>query len=151
MRKFGIVFLLLAAMSCKTPKEKWLDGLTGYKEIKSKSMVLQLMRMERKNDTSVLDYKVRIYPAKSWTEQAGPVDINHLNYQVDSCFSLKAGKAAHSPAFVQPVASGVTGCFEYLVSFALDSTVKMKTLQLVYTDKYIDGHTYSLDLNNAKN
>lgn len=142
---------LLAVMSCKTPGEKWQNSLTKYKELKSKTMVLQLMKMEEKNDTSALAYKIRIYPAKAWEEQATPADRNHLNYQMDSCFALKTGKTAHNPAFVQPVANGVTGSFEYLVSFAIDSTVKMKPLQLIYTDKYIDGRTYTLDLTDTKN
>ncbi|MES2112412.1 MAG: hypothetical protein V4577_26885, partial [Bacteroidota bacterium] len=146
MRKYAIAILLLAIAACKTPQQKWFDSLTGYKEIKGKSLVIQLMRIQEKKDTTTLNYKLRIYPVKEWMEQASADDLNHLNYQMDSCFTLKAGAVKRAPAFVQSVASGIKGGFEYLVSFELDSTVKMKALQLTFADRYIGGLAYNFDL-----
>lgn len=147
MRKYGIIIALLAMAACKTPQQKWLDSLTEYKAVKSKSMTLEIMKMADKNDTTVLNYKVRLYPAKEWLETRTADAVNNLNYRMDSCFMIKAGSLKHDPVFVQPVVNGIKNCFEYLVSFEMDSTVKMKTLKLVYKDKYIDGHTYFFDLN----
>lgn len=146
MKKYGILIIILLA-ACRTPQQQWLDSLAGYKETKSKTMTLQIMKMTDKKDTTVLNYQVRLYPAKDWLENSPPDATNNLNYRMDSCFTLKAGGRKQNPVFVQPVAGGVKNCFEYLVSFTMDNTVKMKTLQLVYTDRYIDGRTYFFDLN----
>ena len=147
MKKIAIMVLTLAVMSCKGRTEKWFNGLADYKEVTSSSMQIEVLKMDTQRDTSLLNYKLRIYLDRSWVDKNQPNQTNEMNYQADSCFYILAGGVKCRPAFVQPVANGIKNCYEYLISFNADKQLKMKSLNLVYADKYIDGKTYTLDLN----
>lgn len=146
MRKYGFILMLLAVAACNTQRQKWQDSLVAYKEIKDKAMELELMKSPE-NDTTVLNYKIRIFPAKAWLENQPSNSGYNFNYRMDSCFFIKAGNVKHYPLFTQPIANGIKNCFEYMVSFQTDNGIKMKELQLMYADKYINGKTYSFELN----
>jgi hypothetical protein len=66
---------------------------------------------------------------------------------MDSCFFIKVGNLKCYPLFTQPVPNGIKNCFEFLISFNADNGIKNKPLQLMYADKYINGQTYSFELN----
>jgi hypothetical protein len=146
MRKYGLILLLFAIAACKTSQQNWQNDLVTYKEIKDKTMELEVMRAPG-NDTTVLNYKIRIFPAKAWLENMPPNSGFNFSYKMDSCFFIRAGNLKQLPLFTQPVANGVKNCFEYLVSFQADAGIKMRSLQLIYADKYINGQTYSFELN----
>lgn len=140
------MLVALLAISCKTPTERWLSGLAEYSQLQSASIKMEVMKMDTKNDTTILNYRVRIYPDKKWLENNPRNLVSEMNYETDSCFFIKAGGAKCSPGFVQPVANGIKGCYEYLISFNVDNKLKMRSLNLVYTDKYIDRQTHTLNL-----
>lgn len=148
-RKAGI--LLIAAVmlfSCQSPVERWLDHLAAFKETTSKTLSVQAMKMNAApNDTNSFSYQVRIYPAKAWLEDNAQSQNINFFYHMDSCFSLKAGAKGFPPAIVQPVSNGISGCYEYLLSFNLEPSIKGRKIELVYQDKFIDGRKYSLQLN----
>jgi hypothetical protein len=67
-----------------------------------------------------------------------------LMYRMDSCFYLQAGKKIIYAALVQPVANGLSGTFEYLVSF--DSVEAEKEgYKVVYHDRYLNKAKYVFD------
>jgi hypothetical protein len=148
MRKImmPLLFLLFVA-ACKSPSEKWRDSLSGYGQLKDQNLQLEAMKMDSPSDSTVLNYKVRLYPSKLWLEAHGNGAATHFDYGVDSCFTVSTGMGRYRPVFVQPVANGIKNCYEYLISFKADQTIKMKPLWLVYADKYIADDKYTLDLN----
>jgi hypothetical protein len=142
-----MIILIWCITGCKTPTESWLDSLSEFKQVDGKLCSMQIMKMDVKKDTTVLNYKVRIYPSKKWMSENEAQGMDLFSYRMDSCFYLQTGKLQRKPLFVMPVANGVKGSFEYLLSFGLDNSIKMRPLQLVYVDKYIDMDICTLDLN----
>ncbi|MDO3628865.1 hypothetical protein [Mucilaginibacter sp. BT774] len=148
MKATGIVLLLLTLASCHTPTEKWLDGMSDYQSVKGKSLTLEIMKIKPvKEDTTAITYKIRLYPGKEWMENYTGHQKTGLFYSMDSCFVLRTATASYSPDMVQPVNNGIAGCYEYLLSFGIVKAMKHRQLQLVYTDKYIDGKPYQIILN----
>ena len=148
MKQALIAMIFLMLVSCRSATEKWLDGLADFKELHGKTLSMEIMKVKPvSTDTTALTYKVRIFPAKDWVDNQGRGQKTGLYYGVDSCFSLRSGKASFRPDMVQPVNNGIAGCFEYLISYEVTKAMKMKELQLVYKDKFIDGKQYQMELN----
>jgi hypothetical protein len=139
--------LCAVLVSCHSATEKWLSNLADYRELHAKSMVLKIMKVTSgTSDTTTLNYKVRVFPARQWLETRTPEQKTGLFYDMDSCFAIQTMKASVTASFVQPVNSGVANCFEYLVSFPVDHSIRQKELSLVYRDKYIDQKQHKIDL-----
>lgn len=148
MKATGIILLLLTLASCRTPTEKWLDGMSDHQSVKGKALIMEIMKVKPpKMDTTALTYKIRIYPGKEWTETNSGRQKNGLFYGMDSCFTLRTAAASYSPDMVEPVNNGIKGCYEYLLSFGIAKAMKYRQLQLVYTDRFIDGKPYQIILN----
>lgn len=150
MKAMRIVPLLLTLIlaSCRTPTEKWLDGMSDFQSVKGKSLTMEIMKIKpAKEDTTALTYKIRLYPNKEWTENNSGRQKNGFFYGMDSCFTLRTATASYNPDMVQPVNNGIAGCYEYLLSFGVVKAMKGRRLQLGYTDKYIDGKSYQITLN----
>jgi hypothetical protein len=148
--KRNLLFLILITLpACKTPTERWLGGLEEFKEIKSGTLSLQALRMKSAaNDTTELNYKVRIYPSRSWlANNRSAASTRDFYYRMDSAFTLKYGSQTMRPQLVQPVANGLSNCFEYLISIEITPEIKMKHISILYRDKFIDGRQYTMDLN----
>ncbi|WP_439697093.1 hypothetical protein ACFGVS_01025 [Mucilaginibacter sp. AW1-7] len=148
--KRNLLFLIIVTFTaCKTPTERWLAGMEDFREVRSATLSLQALRMkESARDTAELNYKVRIYPSRAW------LGANSRNgraadfyYHMDSAFTVKYGNQTMQPQLVQPVANGLSTCFEYLVTIAVTPGLKMKTLSILYRDRFIDGKTYEMNLN----
>lgn len=142
-----IVIILLISTGCQSPEGRWFDGLSKYKEIRSRSMHIELMKMDTEKAFTFLNYKLRIYPVQSWIEEHESARVEDMNYHMDSCFFIQEGKNKYAPLFVQPVANGVKHCFEYLLSFPIQKVVKKPGISMVYSDKFIDHKTYLINLN----
>jgi hypothetical protein len=148
-KKIWAIILMTAFCSCKSATQRWMDSMVEFKEINGKALSLQVMKMAADgSDTTSFAYKIRIYPAKTAIENyanAGqPLDFY---YRMDSCFYLRQGAVNISPVIVEPVNNGIANCYEYLLYFNINKTIKLKHLDLVYADKFIDGKQYALGLN----
>jgi hypothetical protein len=147
MKRITTLALMLALTACKTPTQRWLDGLEDQVRAGDQALTLEARRIPpRDGDTSTVTYRVRLYPAKDWLGTRGAAGTNELNYHTDSCFLLRQGKHDFAPALFEPVSNGRPGCFEYLLSFDLDRAMQAGRLQLVYRDRFISGKPYSLIL-----
>lgn len=144
----AVLLLTLLLASCKTATEKWLAGMTQFKELNDKSLSMQIMKMSSKAiDTSSFGYQVRIYPSKSWIEGQGREQSVNFLYHMDSCFTIQAGNASISPVMVQPISNGIANCYEYMLYFNVEKAIRLKNVELVYKDRFIDGKQYALKLN----
>lgn len=143
-----MALLTLWLASCRNRTEQWQDSLADVRELRAGSLAVVLMKVwPAAGDTASLTYKIRIYPAKQWIEDHTSDQKNGLFYHMDSCFSIRAGKASFNATMVQPVNNGIANCFEYLLLFDIDPAMKNARLSLVYKDKFIDGKPYILNLN----
>jgi hypothetical protein len=148
MRAALIVLLFLILASCRTKTEKWLDGMADYKSIRTKDFTMEIMKIKAiKGDTTSLSWRVRLHPGKDWMENSNELARRQLLYTMDSCFTLHTAKAAYRPEMVQPVNSGVPGCFEYLLSFGITNGMKYRQLQMAYSDRAIDKKNHQVVLN----
>lgn len=148
-RKIWILFTVSAiGFGCKSPARRWLDQLATFRETSGAMLTIRVMKMQAiPGDTSTFSYQVRISPSKSWLENNGQSQNINFFYHMDSCFSVLSGSRRFPPAILQPVSNGLSGCYEYLLSFNLEPAIKGHNVKLVYQDKFIDGKKYSLQLN----
>jgi hypothetical protein len=142
------LLLMLLQLSCKSATDRWLAGMTEFKEINDKALSLQVMKMHlSSHDTAGFGYQVRIYPSETWLEDRGAGQSVNFFYHMDSCFTVRAGKASVLPAVMQPVSNGIANCYEYLLYFNIEKAIRLKNIELVYKDKFINGKLYTLRLN----
>jgi hypothetical protein len=142
-RKLAMIIILFTLCACRTATERWLDGLAGFKELRTPAFRLQAMKVTpAAPDTASVTYQVRIYPSRGGTDQA-----TGFYYGMDSCFSLQSGKVNVKPSYFQPVNNGIAHCFEYLLSFPVTRSMRSGPARLVYQDRIIDGKRYILELN----
>jgi len=138
-----MILVLLTLCACRTATEQWLNGLAGFKELHTSAFRLQAMKVTPTGpDTTSVTYQVRIYPSGGGTDQAAG-----FYYGMDSCFSLQSGKVNIKPSYFQPVNNGIAHCFEYLLSFPVNRSMRSAPAGLVYQDRIIDGKRYILNLN----
>ena len=111
-------------------------------------MTVQLMKMDASDSAgAALTYKARLIPTKKLMEAKNDDAKAGMLYRMDSCFYLQDHGRKIYASMIQPVQNGVSGTFEYLLEFE-PVTTSTKGLRMVYKDKYINQHTYSLPLNN---
>ena len=144
--KYSLFILLMAlACSCKTPTERWLDRLPEYKEVHSKDLSFQALKMKTISDTASFYYRVRITPSAK--NSPAYSDQVNLYYRMDSAFYLKAGAQTIKPVMVEAVPNGIKGCYEYLLSFDINKKMQSTPVDLVYQDQFIDRKPYTISLN----
>jgi hypothetical protein len=144
-RIFGFL-ALLCTLSCHTPTQKWLDGMTEFGESKSPGVLIRAIKIKPESgDSTELTYKIRVYPSNA--ENAKSALTEHFYYHADSLFYFRCGKAVVTPRSVQPIANGLTDCFEYLVSVEITSAIKLHKLSLVFHDQMVDDRDHIIQLN----
>jgi len=134
----GIISILVLTTGCKSNN--------SIKDIKQQGLMLQVrVLLSEPNDANTISYAARLIPDK------GLISDNavktKLAYQMDSTFYIQSGKGRIYANLVQPVANGVAGTYEYLVSFDRPGGNSMKG-KLIYQDKYINHQKYQITLNN---
>jgi len=147
MKKIAIGLIVLFCFSCRNRTEKWLDSLSSFERAGDEQLTVEALKPAGRDTTAVL-YNVRIYPSKTWLDHKNEQATVRFNYAMDSCFYLSAGGLTYKANVVQPVANGLTNCFEYLVSFDLDPAMETGKASLIYQDKYINNQRYTLALIN---
>jgi hypothetical protein len=109
-------------------------------------MTIQLRKVKNSpDDAGVLTYATRLIPEKVLLSSSDNKLNTALWYHMDSCFYLQAGERKIYAAIIQPIANGVTGTFEYLLSFDA-AGMRNHRWSLVYQDKYLNHKKYTLSL-----
>jgi len=138
--------MLLSLVACKSASQKWMDGLTTFSKLGDTTESVEILKL-KPADTSSLNYSVRIYPGKQWLTDKKDEQSVEMNYQMDSCIYIRNGGKTFNAAMIQPIANGLTNCFEYLVSFDLEPGMKGPRPAMVYQDKFISKKQYTFQLN----
>ena len=133
--------ICLLTMLCACRK----NGST-IKRVKDSDMVMESVQLKSKDaNTGTLDYAVRIIPDKKLLADKDRSFKSSLWYSMDSCFYLMDGQRKIYSAIVQPIANGVAGTFEYMLSFNEDD-LKTGNWNLIYDDRYLNHKKYTLNL-----
>lgn len=129
--------LLLGACSPGRPK---------VVELKENGLTLQLLKMPvDPGENKEINYSVRLIPEKALLESKDQLAKTALWYRMDSCFYVMAGQKKVYASIVQPIANGVMGRFEYLLSFEI-SDLETANWHMVYQDKYLNQKKYTMNL-----
>lgn len=119
-----------------------------YGELKDKDLTFQAVLLEDKpEDTGLYTLRARITPDKLLFTRKTGEEKSRLIYGMDSCFYLQQGARRLLAAQVVPVAGGVSGTFDYLVSFKKETPDKTGSWSLIYQDRLLNRKTYRLQLN----
>ena len=115
------------------------------KEIKGHGLTIEVIKLSgQPGDTSTISYSARIIPDKALINDKDNKVKTALLFNMDSCFYLQAGKKKIYASLTQPVANGVAGTFEYLLSFDV-SNHKDADGSLIYQDKYLNHRKYQIN------
>lgn len=140
MEKLKILFTFLTILFFYACSHKSAVRQTGDKDL-----TLQLVNISDRKVKGDISYAARIIPGKGKYSSAGKSLKESLMYRMDSCFYLEAGKQKVYSQLTQPVANGLSGAFEYLVTFDIDNFDEHKW-NFVYQDKYLNQKRYTLKL-----
>jgi hypothetical protein len=133
--------LIANFFSCKQTK-------SSFKELTDHGLTIQIMKLQDPSkDKMDITYSVRLLPDKKLIAEKDNSVKTALWYRMDSCFYLQAGKKKIYADIVQPIANGVSGGFEYLLSFDAGAVANDKW-NLIYQDKYLNHRKYMLNTNN---
>src|ERR1700753_296328 len=102
------LFVLLVFDSCVHRKT--------FREVADKTLTLQLRNISSASDPKDITYAARLIPEKELKAAKGQAVKTSLLYKMDSCFYLQSG-ARKVYANIEPVANGLTGTYEYLLTF----------------------------------
>lgn len=95
--------------------------------------------------TATVNYSARLIPDKKLLDKKEKGLSATMWYRMDSCFYLQDGNKKLYASIIQPIANGVTGSYEYFLSFDIGQDDDRKW-QLIYQDKYLNQQKYSLSL-----
>ena len=119
----------------------------SFTEVKRDRLTIQIRKLPGSADMAGgVSYAARIIPDKGLA--ANDIALKtKMEYRADSTFYIRSGKQKIYADLVQPVANGVAGTFEYLVSFSGGDN-EYKNGTLVYQDKYLNHQKYDFSLKN---
>jgi hypothetical protein len=138
MRLLSILIFITACNLTKKP---------AFREITDDNYTIQVMPLQ-KNENGSTGYKVRISPKERVLDEAGKQLQDILWYKTDSCFYMTKDNADIQPELVQPVASGIANCYEYMVLFndEIPSLSNGAYLEFVFNDRHITREKYIIRL-----
>jgi len=111
-------------------------------------LTVQLMKTPSSYDgEGNISYSARLIADKELIAKTDNTVKSNLSYRMDSCFYLQAGKKKIYASLTQSIANGVSGSFEYLLSFE-NTGLNDGKWNLIYQDKYLNQQKYTLNLNN---
>jgi hypothetical protein len=113
-------------------------GTSQYKEIERGAVSVKLFTPKKADDV----YKVRVFIGKEL--QANSTQNKKMLFATDSLFYLLYDGTKHYAEQVEFVASGITGCFEYMVYFHPDHH---QASSFVFNDRYLTQQEYEVQLN----
>jgi hypothetical protein len=120
---------------------------SSVKELKRDGLTIEILRVPGEPGTTTsVNYSARLIPDKKLTEKKDKGLTTALWYRTDSCFYLQRGSKKIFASIIQPIANGVSGSYEYFLSFNISPADESKW-HLIYQDKYLNQQKYSLNLN----
>ena len=140
MGRFKALFTILIILFLYACHSK-----SSFRQAGDKDLKIQLENISNSAVDGDISYAARITPEKGLFTSADKSAKEGMMYRVDSCFYLQAGREKVYPQLTQPVADGLSGTFEYLVTFAIRHFDEHKW-NFVYQDKYLTKRKYMLKL-----
>ncbi|WP_183574647.1 hypothetical protein HDF18_01215 [Mucilaginibacter sp. X5P1] len=141
MKKTIVLSICLLTMLLACHKNR-----NAVTQIKDSGMLLEITRLKNgQGDPGTLDYAVRLIPDKKLLADKDKSFRNSLWYSMDSCFYLVKGQRKIYSAIVQPIANGVAGTFEYMLSFN-EEDLRAGNWSLTYDDRYLNHKKYNLSV-----
>jgi len=135
---FLVMLIIPAAFSCKKAP--------AISAVQDSDLSLRIMKIKNSpDDKEASNYAVRLSPDKRLLAAKDNKLATDLWYRMDSCFYLQTGNQKIYATIIQPIANGITGTFEYYVSFETTEVSAGKP-ELVYADRYINHKKYKLSL-----
>lgn len=114
----------------------------AHYEYNDENITIKVMKMDNTADTGEMVFTARIIPAKLAARVNDSLKMKMI-YGMDSCFYLQTGKKISYPAIIQPIANGISGTFDYMVSFD-NSAVVAPGFEIIYQDKHLNHRKYIL-------
>ena len=141
MKIYKILIILLL---CITGLDACRQNKETVKQIKNQGLTLMIMKTPGgPEDADEITYSARLIPDKELLDKNDNLNTAML-YRMDSCFYLQQGKEKIYAILTQPIANGVKGSFEYLLSFEKQG-IKNNKWAFVYQDKYLNHKTYKIE------
>lgn len=107
-----------------------------YREINEEQLKIQVILPQGKEK----HYAVRVFPGEAISQLKGDQSKEML-YRTDSSFYLQTTTGKQYPLYTEPIASGIKGCYEYMVYFE-EAAAK----SFVYNDRYFTEQEYRVGL-----
>jgi hypothetical protein len=134
----GLICVTTLLICCKNK--------STFKETKSDGLTFQATAMPGEgSDIGTVSYSARLIPDNALMTGKGRAVKTSLWYGMDSCFYLQAGSKKIYASLTQPIANGIAGTFEYLLSFEIHRQ-DGDGYNLIYQDKYLNHRKYQLKL-----
>jgi hypothetical protein len=114
----------------------------AHYEYKDEDITIKAMIMDNAADTGETVFTARVIPGKLATRVNDSLKMKMV-YSMDSCFYLQSGKKTTYPNLIQPIANGLSGMFEYMVSFD-NSAAAAPGVEIIYQDKHLNHRKYIL-------
>ncbi|SDR88900.1 hypothetical protein SAMN05216490_0136 [Mucilaginibacter mallensis] len=141
MKKTIVLSICLLTMLLACHKNR-----SAVNQIKDGDMSLGISRLKNgEGNSGTLDFAIRLISNKQLLADKDKSFRNSLWYSMDSCFYLMKGQRKIYSAIVQPIANGVAGTFEYMLSFN-EEDLKAGNWSLIYDDRYLNHKKYTLSV-----
>lgn len=136
---------LFICLICSVASGACKQNIHSVKEIKDDGLTLQVIKTagEPGNDHT-LNYSARLIPDKGLIPEKNNKVKTELWYSMDSSFYLQSGKKKIYAEIIQPIANGLAGTYEYMVSFP-GTDLRDGKWSLIYQDKYLNHRKYQMD------
>jgi hypothetical protein len=119
----------------------------AFSEIAGENYTIQVTSLPMHDDDSgTSGYKVRVLPGRKLLDDQGKQLQEGLWYQTDSCFYITQGSASIKPELIQPIATGVANCYEFMLVFDGVSVSGDNEVTLVFNDQNITREKYLIKL-----
>lgn len=140
MRISAIILLTIMA-SCTAERKP------AFSEIAGENYTIQVMSLPMHDDDSgTSGYKVRVFPRRKLLDDQAKELQESLWYQTDSCFYITQGSSSIKPELIQPIATGVANCYEFMLVFDGVSSFGDHELTLVFDDRHVTKEKYQIKL-----
>jgi hypothetical protein len=137
MRKGVLIILLGLILSCSSKKPA---GQSFDSDLKVMAQLKETPSGDR-----LRTFMIRIFPDKKFMENGKEKITESFLYHSDSSFYVLKNNLKLYPEYVEPIANGIKGSYEFLVGFS-DDNLSLKEYTLIYQDQIINKKKYVLTI-----